>query len=122
MFDKEFIEKQKNILEKQKEELEKLLSDFASKDVDSKHNWRTNYPDIAPDERDPEDSVDEVEEYVDLLPQEYTLEVKLKNVNEALDKIKKSTYGFCENCKRPISKERLVVSPSAKKCKECMGL
>lgn len=122
MFDKEFIEKQKNILEKQKEELENLLSDFASKDVDSKHNWRTNYPDIDPDERDPEDSADEVEEYVDLLPQEYTLEVKLKNINEALDKIKEGTYGFCENCKRPISKERLVVSPSAKKCKECMGL
>jgi len=118
MFDKEFIDNQKIKLEKEKQELEELLSDFASKE--GKDDWKTKFPDIAPDERDPEDSADEVEEYTDLLPQEYTLEIKLKNVNEALSKIKEGNYGLCENCKGEISKERLEANPSAKKCLECM--
>ncbi|HOI60118.1 MAG TPA: TraR/DksA C4-type zinc finger protein [Candidatus Pacearchaeota archaeon] len=120
MFDKEFIEKQKVRLEKEKEELERLLSGFASKDEQSSNDWNTKYPDIAPDERDPEDAADEVEEYVDLLPQEYTLEIKLKNVNEALDKVKNGTYGICENCKKEMTKERLEANPSAKKCLDCI--
>ena len=120
--DKDFILKQKTVLLKQKKEIERLLSDFATLDKDSKENWRTIYPDIVPGERDLEDMADEVEEYVDLLPQEYALEIKLKNVNDALLKIEKGVYGICENCKREISKKRLEVNPSAKKCKECMEL
>lgn len=120
MFDKGFIENQKIKLEEEKQQLEKLLSDFAIKDEKSNDDWNTKYPDINPDERDPEDLVDEVEEYVDLLPQEYALEVKLKNVNEALEKIKKGSYGICENCNKEMPKERLEVNPSAKKCLDCI--
>jgi len=120
MFDKEFIEKQKSRLEKEKEELEKLLSNFASKDEKSNDDWNTEYPNINPDERDPEDLVDEVEEYVDLLPQEYALEIKLKNTKEALEKIKNGTYGICENCNKEMSQERLEANPSAKKCLDCI--
>lgn len=122
MFEQDFIEKQKNRLEEEKNGLEKTLFEFASKEEGSEDNWTTKYPDIAPDERDPEDSADEVEEYTDLLPQEYALEIKLKNVNDALDKIKEGNYGICEICGRPISQERLEVNPSSKKCIDCLEL
>ena len=120
MFSPDFILKQKKRLEKEKKELERLLSEFAVLEKRSSDDWKTDFPDISPNETDPEDMVDEVEEYVDLLPQEYALEVKLKNVNEALLKIKKGTYGFCENYKKQISKKRLEVNPSSKKCEDCL--
>jgi len=122
MFEQDFIDIQKNRLVKEKEDLEKTLSDFASKKEGSEDNWETKYTDIDPDERDPEDSADEVEEFTDLLPQEYALEIRLKNINDALEKVEEGTYGICDNCKRPISKERLEVNPSAKKCIECIDL
>lgn len=122
MFEQDFIDIQKNRLVKEKEDLEKTLSDFASKKEGSEDNWETKYPDIDPDERDPEDSADEVEEFTDLLPQEYALEIRLKNINDALEKIEEGTYGICDNCKKPISKERLEANPSAKKCIECIDL
>ncbi|MDD4662030.1 MAG: TraR/DksA family transcriptional regulator [Candidatus Pacebacteria bacterium] len=122
MFDKEFIEKQKESLEKEKKDLERLLSEFATKDKEDGDNWKTNYTNIDPEEVDPEEEANEVEEFVDLLPQEYTLEIKLKNVNESLEKIEKGTYGICESCGRMILEERLEANPSAKKCLECLDL
>jgi len=122
MFDKDFIEKQKESLSKEKKELERLLSEFAEKEKGSEHNFKTKYTNIDPEEVDPEEAVNEVEEFVDLLPQEYTLEIKLKNVDESLEKIEKGTYGICEVCGRDIEEERLKASPSAKKCLTCLDL
>jgi RNA polymerase-binding transcription factor DksA len=122
MFDKEFLDTQKERLEKEKKELTTLLSDFAEQDKDSDDNWKTKYPDMNHSDIDPEDQVDEVEEYTDLLPAEYALEIKLKNVNEALEKIEKGTYGICDNCNKQMLKERLEANPSAKKCLDCMDI
>lgn len=35
-------------------------------------------------------------------------------IQEALDKIKKGTYGICEHTGKPIPKERLIAKPFAK--------
>ncbi|MDD4358775.1 MAG: TraR/DksA C4-type zinc finger protein [Candidatus Pacebacteria bacterium] len=122
MFDKEFLEKQKERLKKEKEDVTKLLSNFAERDKEDAQNWETKYPDMNHSDIDPEDQVDEVEEFVDLLPAEYALEVRLKNVNEALKKIEEGVYGVCENCNRPITVERLEANPSAKKCLDCLEM
>jgi len=69
------------------------------------------------------------------LPIEYTLELRLKDVNLALEKInlstklevntersqsiKKDKYGICEKCGRKISKERLKIFPEARTCSKC---
>jgi len=48
-------------------------------------------------------------------------EIELRQVNNALDKIKQGNYGVCETCGEPIAEERLKVLPFASKCIDCAG-
>jgi DnaK suppressor protein len=43
----------------------------------------------------------------------------LKEIETALSKIKKGTYGVCERCKKPIEGARLEVKPQAIYCLKC---
>lgn len=47
------------------------------------------------------------------------LKKDLKEIEKALTKIKKGTYGYCERCKKPIDPDRLAVKPSAVYCMKC---
>ena len=40
-------------------------------------------------------------------------------IDEALRRLNEGTYGFCEDCERPISPERLKAVPFARRCVEC---
>lgn len=115
--DKKFLKQQKEILEKQKEKLEKQLKGFSKKNNDLKDDWITNYPQF--DDGRLEEEADEVEEFDKLLSVNYSLELELRKINKALEKIKKGNYGTCENCKKPIPQERLKVYPQAKHCIKC---
>ncbi len=44
---------------------------------------------------------------------------KLKEIDEALDKIANGNYGICDMCEEPISVARLQVKPYAKYCIAC---
>jgi len=44
---------------------------------------------------------------------------KLKQIDDALDKIEENTYGLCEECGVKIPRARLKVVPFAKHCVEC---
>jgi len=115
----DFITTRKADLEAKKLELEEQLKSFATKKEGG--NWQTEYPQLTDT---PEDKVDEVEEYENLLPVEHALEESLRDVNLALEKIEKGTYGKCENCGNPdcdceIPEERLEVLPEARTCSKC---
>lgn len=114
---KKFIEKQKEKLQKQKERLEKELNSLARRNKRVKGDWITKYPQF--DGGNLEEEADEVEEYGNILPVTYTLELELKKVNEALEKIKKGSYGVCEKCKKAIPQARLKVYPQAQYCTKC---
>ena len=43
----------------------------------------------------------------------------LADINDALARIERGTYGRCENCHRNISKERLEAMPYARYCLRC---
>ena len=43
----------------------------------------------------------------------------LIEVNDALARIEQGTFGVCENCHKPISKERLDALPYARYCIRC---
>lgn len=47
------------------------------------------------------------------------LEDQLIEINNALDRIDKGTYGICTNCGRPIQAERLEAVPEAELCIDC---
>jgi len=113
----------KEKLKKQKAEIENQLQRFAKRDQKVKGDWDAKYPavDGGVGSQALEDAADQVEEYVTLLPLEYNLELRLRDVDLALDKIKKKKYGKCEKCKKKISEERLKVYPEARFCGKCEG-
>jgi len=114
---KELIEKLKNKLQEEKNEAEADLKSFAHKDPNLKGNWDANRP--KEENPDMEERADETEEYDARISVEQSLEVKLKNINLALEKIEKEAYGRCENCEKEISEERLMAYPEARLCMEC---
>ncbi len=44
---------------------------------------------------------------------------ELREIDEALMKIEKGTYGICEMCEEPIGMQRLKVKPFARYCITC---
>ena len=42
-------------------------------------------------------------------------------IDAALEKMEKGTYGICEVCNKPIEEDRLEANPAAKTCKEHMN-
>ncbi len=114
---KEKIENQKNILLIEKERLTKELESFAKKDDKIKDNWNAQIS--MNDESDKEEKIDEVIEYNQLVSLEENMEVKLRDVNLALEKIENNKYGICEKCNKIIEDNRLEVCPEAKTCINC---
>ncbi len=46
-------------------------------------------------------------------------QIKLEQIQKALDAIDQKTYGVCEDCGDKISKKRLIALPFTKLCIEC---
>ncbi len=115
--DKEFLEKQKEKLEEEKKEYEEKLKSIAKKNVKSRHDWITKFPDYG--EKHPEAEIDEFADYESALSVSYILEKELEKVSRALEKIKKNSYGICEKCKGQIQKERLKIYPQSRFCLKC---
>jgi RNA polymerase-binding transcription factor DksA len=63
-----------------------------------------------------------VTEQVTTLALRSHLESLLAEVERAIVRAEKGTYGLCERCGKPISEERLQVMPSATLCIECAQL
>lgn len=115
--DEKIINELKENLETEKKSVQKELEKFAERDPNLKNNWDTKYPNR--DDSDKDDRADEVEDYDSLLPVEYSLELKLKDINSALEKIAQGKYGVCEVCGKEITEERLRACPEAKTCLNC---
>lgn len=115
--EKKFIENLKEKLIQEKAKLEKELETFAVKDKTTQHNWDTKYPNR--ENGNLEEEADETQEYENLLSVEYSLELKLKDVDGALKKIEQGEYGICEKCGKKIEEKRLLAYPEAKLCMKC---
>ncbi len=112
----------KESLENKKIALEKELSKFAKKDENLKGDWDTRFPRYDGHESGDaamEKAADEVEEYSTLLSLEHNLELQLQDIGIALEKMKKGTYGICENCHEPLPLDRLKAYPEARLCLKC---
>ena len=122
---KELIEKLRQALENQKSALTKELSSFATEDKSLKNNWDVKYPNR--ENGNMEEEADEAQEYDNLLSLEHNLELRLKDVDSALEKIygeqnqttKNGKYGICEKCGKEIDEERLQACPEARACMKC---
>ena len=114
---KEIVEKLKEKLQTEKEMLTKELEKFASEDKKLKGNWDAQYP--KNDRGNKEEEADDATEYENLISLEQSLELRLKAVSLALDKIQSKGYGKCEKCQKEIEQERLLAYPEARLCINC---
>ena len=104
----------KNKLLFEKERIEKELQLITKPSLDDDRAIIFNEIGSSEDE-----NASEVEEYLDNMAIENTLEKQLKEIIEALAHIENKTYGKCENCGSEISIERLLAYPMAKTCTKC---
>jgi len=68
------------------------------------------------------DDATDVSEQAKTLALRRHLEGMLKEIERAIARAEKGTYGICERCRNPISEERLKVMPSATLCIDCAKL
>lgn len=115
--EKTLAELKKALLEK-REKLTAELATFAEKGKDVKGNFKAKFAQIG---SRPDENALEVSQYETDLGLEHKLEADLADVNEALEKMEKGTYGICENCPKPqlIDIKRLRAFPEAKTCLKC---
>ncbi|MEA3273320.1 MAG: TraR/DksA C4-type zinc finger protein [Patescibacteria group bacterium] len=117
MLSQEDIKEFEEQLLKQKMDFEEQLNKIAKKDKKIKDNYRTSFPNYG---REDQDNAEEVEVYDSTLSLEGQLELELRKVNIALDKIEQDKgYGLCENCGKEIGIKRLKAYPWAGKCITC---
>ncbi|HMN19285.1 MAG TPA: TraR/DksA C4-type zinc finger protein [Candidatus Moranbacteria bacterium] len=109
------LQELENALLERKKIIEEELSKIA-KPTSDKGDYETSFTDIGTDE---DDNASEVEEYAGNLAVENSLEKQLHEANEALERLKKGTYGKCVNCGKEISLERLRAYPAASTCTTC---
>ena len=117
MLDQHILSELQQKLLAEKQRLEKMLSLFATEDPKMKGDWDSQMPQFEPQESGShtslEEEADEVEEFEARLATEHSLESRLLEINKALERIGRGTFGVCSKCKKEISLERLRANPAA---------
>lgn len=101
------------LLRKEHQELLRRLKGMSALTPDQADRRTAAFPQYG--ETD-EDNATEVASYQDALAVEGDLETALKEVEAALARITAGTYGTCEQCAKPIARERLAAAPTARRC------
>lgn len=119
MLDEKIIEELKTALEKERDVLVGELKTIATPDPNLKGDWDIKHSEweeneiTSKEELETGVSVNEVDEDMKNKALSDHLELRLREVNDALKRIENKTYGICEICKKPIPIERLKVNPAA---------
>jgi RNA polymerase-binding transcription factor DksA len=113
------IQQYKKKLEDESKDIEESLKGFAKKDPAVPDDWDTTFPSFGA-AQSPEENADAVEDYENKVGVEHELELRLREIEMALEKINLHTFGVCEKCGKEIEKERLMANPEAKLCEKCM--
>jgi len=114
--DKKITEKIKKDLLARKRQVEEDLKSFTKNDAHEKDEHHTKFPNYG-DKSD--ENVQEIDEYTTNIATEKVLESTLRDIDNALDRIKKGTYGICKYCKLEIGEKRLLARPVANTCMAC---
>jgi RNA polymerase-binding protein DksA len=102
------LQELKEQLEKEAGELEAQLSSV-SREADFGSDTETDFSQEA----------DEAEEFSNNLGMQEALKERLQNIEHALEKMNRGTYGKCENCGKDIPLEVLKAAPESRLCKNC---
>ena len=106
----------KKALLEEKKRLEGELETIAEKNPDQPKDWSTTYPDMNVMRAAKEEIADQEEEYENRASLELELESRLKDINEAMEKMKAGKYGICAVGGEPIDEARLRANTAALTC------
>lgn len=112
----------KTKLSEEKKRLLVALNELGRRGTRDTENWEGEQPDLNILEADRNESADEQEEYREASIITEELEVSLRAVNDALERVEDGTYGICAvgqgtDEEHTIEEDRLDASPTARTCK-----
>jgi len=99
----------------------KDLSKIAKRSSDNPEDWVPAAPKMNISRSDKNELADRFEEYGERRSEEFELELRLNNVERALERINKGIYGVCKVGGRQIERERLEANPAADTCLNHLG-
>ena len=105
----------KETLLKEKEDILESLLKFTIEDKDDK-DFNSKRPQYGNGD---DEFVQETSDHLANITMEHILEDKLKQIEEALEKIENNTYGICEKCNKQIELKKLKINPSTDYCIKC---
>ncbi len=106
----------KKQLEEEKTRLEGELRTIAHRNPDAPEDWTVSQPDMNVMPAAKEEVADVEEELENAAGLEYNLESRLRDINEALEKMRQGKYGVCSVGGELIDEKRLRANPAAITC------
>lgn len=100
-------------LDAEQADLEEQLAEHGQK---SEGDWRGTPKGFEAGEADESDTADRMEELTTNVPLVEELELRLKDVKNALAKMDNGEYGMCEKGGEEIPMDRLEANPAARTC------
>lgn len=116
LLDKKTIAEIEKSLLAQKKQILGDLDDISREDNHEADNMTAKFPEYGDK---PDENVQEISDYSADVVTEKVLEKSLEDINSALDRIAKGTYGICKYCGNPIAEKRLLARPTASSCIKC---
>lgn len=120
MLDQQTLSELKTDLLKERDLLTKELKTIAAPDPNLPGDWDVKHQEweegeiTSDEELEGGVSVNESDEDMKNKALSDHLELRLKEVNDALARMENRSYGICETCKKEISIERLKANPAAR--------
>jgi len=114
--DKKIIAPIKKDLTKKRKEVMAELASFTKEDKHAKAMRRPNFTDLGVAN---DDNAKEVDIYTTNLSVSKVLEGALQDIEAALKRVEKGTYGVCKYCGREINPKRLLARPVSSACVAC---
>lgn len=110
------LKKLESELLEEKSKIERELGEIANKNPKIKGHYAVRFPKYGNAQ---DENALEVTDMDRAQAIEENLEAKLNNIVQTLERIKKGTYGICENCSASIEEKRLSAMPVASLCISC---
>lgn len=99
-------------LEAERQKLEEELGRVGRRNPSRPDDWEPQFTSLNEQQSSQDEMADKFEEMEQTLAIQTTYENRLREVNTALERVEKGTYGKC-NCGKDIPIERLEADPAA---------
>ena len=101
--------------------VESELGTVGRKSTNGTGDWEATPKDQDPTATESDELADKIEDFEENTAILRELEIRLGDINAAIEKVNAGTFGICEIGGETIEQERLEANPAARTCKAHMG-